>query len=299
LESTHGGDVLATTHGTPHPPVGALLEVGLTARNLSRYAANKIHDDVVARAYGYQGGLVAGTTLYAYMTRPLVAAWGSDWLAQGTARLTLRRPVYDGDELTVTPDVVGRSGGDMAGELVVRVRARARGAEVAELTAGISWGALPLVPDPTRYPAAPLPEERLPAEPAALARLDPLGSPALDADPATALAYAREVEDPLPLYAGVEPIVHPGLVLQQANRALSENVALGPWIHAASNVAHCGLARAGARLETRGRVARLSERKGHRFVELDLLVVADGSRPVAHIHHTAIYVLRGPTESQP
>jgi hypothetical protein len=31
------------------------------------------------------------------------------------------------------------------------------------------------------------------------------------------------------------------------------------------------------------------ERKGHRFVELDGLVVANGTTPIARVAHTAIY----------
>src|SRR5437867_6771988 len=88
-------------------------EYRVRARNLSRYSANRIHDDVVARTLGYAGGLVAGTTVYAYLTAPLVAAWGLDWLGRGTGALTLRRPIYDGDEVHVTARTLGRSGGDV------------------------------------------------------------------------------------------------------------------------------------------------------------------------------------------
>ena len=66
-------------------------------------------------------------------------------------------------------------------------------------------------------------------------------------------------------------------------------MALGPWIHVSSDVAHCDLARAGDRLETRGRVVRVYERKARGWVDLDLLIVAGGTRPIARIRHTAIY----------
>ena len=96
--------------------IGALPDYRIRARNLSRYAANKIHDDEVARRHGYAAGLVAGTTVYAYMTHPLVAAWGLDWLARGSARLALLRPVYDGDEVTVETRVTARSGTEAAAQ---------------------------------------------------------------------------------------------------------------------------------------------------------------------------------------
>ncbi len=269
-------------------------EYRVRARNLSRDSANRIHDDAVARRYGYAGGLVAGTTTWAYMSHPLVAAWGPDWLARGTAHVRFLRPVYDGDEVSVRARPVGRSGGEAAGEVVAEVEAHTGGEGlVATAVAGLAWGAPPPAPDPAAYPVAPLPAEPPVATAEALARLDPLGAPTLALDGETLGRYADEVGEPLSVYRGAGAVAHPGLVLQQANRALSENLRLGPWIHVASDLAHCGLARAGDRLSARGRVARLFERKGHRYVELDVLVVADGARPVLHVRHTAIWQLQG------
>ena len=38
------------------------------ARNTSTSSENKIHDDAVAKTYGFRGGLVPGVTVYAYLT---------------------------------------------------------------------------------------------------------------------------------------------------------------------------------------------------------------------------------------
>jgi hypothetical protein len=38
-----------------------------------------------------------------------------------------------------------------------------------------------------------------------------------------------------------------------------------------------------------GRVTDLFERKGHKFAELDLLLVANDTRPVQHVRHTLVY----------
>jgi hypothetical protein len=221
-----------------------------------------------------------------------VERWGLDWLTRGTARLTLARPVYEGDEVEVAGRVIGRSGGETAGEVAVELTATVRGEAAATLVGGLAWGAEPALPALAGYPAAPLPATRPPAEAAVLGRPGPLGSPALCLDDAAAAAFARDVGDDLPVYRGSRPALHPGILLQQANRALSENVVLGPWVHVSSDVAHGSVARAGDRLETRGRVARVFEKRGHHFVDLDLLVVADGTRPILHVRHTAIYALR-------
>ncbi len=39
----------------------------------------------------------------------------------------------------------------------------------------------------------------------------------------------------------------------------------------------------------RTKVAGNYERKGHKFVELDGIIVANGSTPIAHFQHVAIY----------
>jgi acyl dehydratase len=268
----------------------ALPERRVRARNLFADSANRIHDDAVARQHGFAGALVAGVTIYGYLTRVAVEAWGIEWLRRGTATVRFARPIYDGDALTLAGRIVGRSGRADAGESLAEIDARAASGEVAAtMVAGLAWGGPVVAPDPGRYPAAPLPASRVPATAEALASLGPLGAPPLAPDAAALARVADDLEDGSPLYHGPDAVLHPALLLRQANRILSENVALGPWIHVASDVAHCGLARAGDDLETCGRVARVWERKGRGWVDLDLVVVAGGARPVARIRHTAIY----------
>ena len=78
-------------------PGATLPERRVHARNLFRDAANRIHDDAVARQYGYAGALVAGVTIYGYLSRLAVATWGLEWLRRGTSHGSVLRPVYDGE----------------------------------------------------------------------------------------------------------------------------------------------------------------------------------------------------------
>jgi hypothetical protein len=77
--------------------------------------------------------------------------------------------------------------------------------------------------------------------------------------------------------------------LLSANTILGANVRLGPWMHVGSEVTHFDVVTDGERVSTRGRIGKLFERKGHRFAELDLLLVTDDIRPLQHVRHTAIY----------
>ena len=123
-------------------------------------------------------------------------------------------------------------------------------------------------------------EHRPAAGPATLPVGGCLGSIALEASAELAAGYLRDVRETDDLYAR-EGLVHPGIVLRMCNRALVQNVLLGPWIHVGSEVQNFSAARVGETLEARSCVLANDERKGHLFVELDVLILGDGTRPVA------------------
>ena len=72
------------------------------ACNTAKESENRIHDDAVARQFGFSGGLVPGVDVYAYMTHPAVARWGRAWLERGALACRLGKPVYDGEIATVS-----------------------------------------------------------------------------------------------------------------------------------------------------------------------------------------------------
>jgi acyl dehydratase len=267
-----------------------LPDYRVKARNTSSNSENKIHDDATARRYGFRGALVPGVTVYAYLTEPLVAAFGSAWLERGTASVRFGKPVLDGEELHVVGVVTGR---DAKGAAATVTGATAAEPEAATLTATLPAGA-PTPVNLAMYRQAALPEPRPEVTREHLLALDTLGTPVNRYDEAAAAEWLERVSDPLPLYRGRDGWVHPAFFLDQANRALRQNVRLGPWIHVGSVIRHLGGARVGDTLATRGRVRSVFEKKGREFVELDLVIVAgtgERPRPVAHILHTAIYRL--------
>ena len=268
-----------------------LPDYRVKARNTSSNSENKIHDDATARRYGFRGALVPGVTVYAYLTEPLVAAFGPAWLERGTASVRFQKPVMDGEDVHVTGGVTGREKGATAAAVT---GATAVEPEAATLTATLPAGS-PTPVNLALYRQLPLPETRPEATREHLLSLEGLGTPVNRYDEATAAEWLERVTDPLPIYRGRDGWVHPAYFLDQANKALRQNVQVGPWIHVGSVIRHLGGARVGETLATRGRIRSLFEKKGREFVELDLVIVAgQRPRPVAHILHTAIYRLPSP-----
>ncbi|MET0579071.1 MAG: hypothetical protein ABW122_10465, partial [Ilumatobacteraceae bacterium] len=108
-------------------------------------------------------------------------------------------------------------------------------------------------------------------------------------DAAATAGYLADVRETLPLYA--EGLAHPGWLLRFANAVLVRNVVLGPWIHVSSDVALLGALSDGDPLQVRSVVLDEFERKGHRFVTLDV-AIDSADRPIQRITHTAIHTPR-------
>src|SRR5207248_9678197 len=53
------------------------------AFNTAKLSENKMHDDTVAKRFGFSGGLVPGVDVMAYMMQLPVTKWGRAVLAQG------------------------------------------------------------------------------------------------------------------------------------------------------------------------------------------------------------------------
>ncbi len=251
------------------------------ANNLSRASENRIHDDAVARRFGFTGALVPGVEVHAYACHPAVARWGRAWLERGRIATRFLKPVYDGAPVRVA----ATPGED--GALALRL-------ESGGVLCATGEAALPAEaeapPDLASFPAAPPPAEatRPPASEASLAPGLGLGTRPEAMTAAVLAAYLEGIAETEPLYAA-EGLVHPGLVLRLCNKVLTQNVVLGPWIHVGSTVRSLASARLGETLEARARVLANAERKGHAMVDLEVLVLADGVRPVARVLHTAIW----------
>src|SRR5258705_4826954 len=72
------------------------------AYNTAKQSENKMHDDTVAKRYGFSGGLVPGVAVLAYMMHPPVAKWGRDFLERGVVEGRFTKPVYDCELADVT-----------------------------------------------------------------------------------------------------------------------------------------------------------------------------------------------------
>jgi hypothetical protein len=247
------------------------------AYNTAKASENKIHDDEVARRFGFGGGLVPGVDVYAYMTHLPAAHWGRAWLERGTAECRFLKPVHDGDLVTV-------SAAEDADGLAITLEARG-------VTCATGRASLPDRATPPALDGFAKTAERTalpPADGESLAVGTRLGVAPVHFTPKLADEYLKNERETLPLYAA-EALVHPVAVPRLGNFALNRNVTLGPWMHVGSRIVHFAAARVGDTLSVRAAVTGNYEHKGHLFVDLDVLIVANDAVPIARTDHISIY----------
>ncbi len=235
----------------------------VVAQNSTEHAENPIHTDDGAQAAGFPSALVAGVTTYAYLTHPLVAAWGLDWLTHGGGEVRFRAPVFAGAEIECVPIADGEPNQVTVDAICSSEERNPRVTFRATTDSG---------PPPLMRAG-----DRLRSRQYVLAgRYGP--------------DYGARVGDDLDLYEH-EQVVPSAVWPAIANNIFSTDLVNGAWIHTRSLIRHHAAGPAGATVDVQATVVDRFDRRGHRAV-VDVLIEHDG-RPLATLEHEAIVDLTG------
>ena len=256
---------------------GRLETYRVSAYNTAKLSENKMHDDTVAKRFGFSGGLVPGVDVMAYMMHLPVKKWGRGFLERGWIEARFVKPVYDGESVDVT-------GAERDGVLSIEVESR--GELCATGSASLPESAPKISIADYREKAAVA--DRRPVDAASYEAGKWLGTLPRAWEGEAATEYLTDIRETDAIYAR-EGLGHPGLLQRVMNKVLVDNAILGPWIHVGSRMQLLATGATGDELTARAKVTGNYEKKGHRFVELDALVVANGRTALAHCQHIAIY----------
>lgn len=250
---------------------------------------NRIHGDEVATRFGFEGALVPGVVVSAYLAHPAVQAWGLDYVARGAARVVVEKPVYDGHAFTVTVTAQGEIAYDaVLCDASGSARARAR-----------CWlpAQLPAPPKRRGDPILARGYERPLGTPETMRRLQQQGMGALPVrwdEHAELTRYFRDASlMPSPLQAGAGHYAHLGFVLGLTNWALGGNVRISPWLHLQTESQCFEAIEFGTDLVVESAIVDLFEKKGHHFCDVDVAAFRrEDDAAVMQARLRAIYQLR-------
>ncbi len=220
----------------------------IAAVNLTEHADNPVHTVAGGLAAGFDGAVVAGTTIFAYLTRPIAQAWGPDWISRGGLEVWFRGPVLADERVVVSEDSAG-------------------------ITATVDSRVCAVL--------HPVLEADTP-EPPGGKRLEPVGFELTD----RWTGYAARAGEDLDLYR-THDLVHPSVWPCLANRIFARQLVDGPWVHTRSHITHLGVARPGATVIAEPfEIDRFTTRTGERAI-VDIRFTID-DQPVARVEHEAI-----------
>tara|TARA_E500000331_G_scaffold129826_1_gene126966 strand:+ start:4396 stop:5223 length:828 start_codon:yes stop_codon:yes gene_type:complete len=255
------------------------------ALNTAPDSRNQIHGDEVAREFGFQGGLVPGVTISAYLVQPAVSAWGLDWLNRGRAHVRVNSPVYDGEmfavEITTASDrdydaVLRRPDGTISAHAEV---ALAKHAEIAPVRRGDTLAAVDhigAVASPERF-------SELKSEGCFAFRYHWLATD----------SYVQDVSR-VPFLLSQEGYAHMSFLLGTANWIFAANAHMNPWVHLETTSQNFRAVQKGTVVIAEMSVIDTFEKKDHLFADIEVNLFDEANDDaLCRIEQRAIYRLRG------
>ncbi len=276
---------------------------------------NPIHNAEGADGAGYAGALVAGVRTYGWACQAIATALGPDWFTDGWVDYQLRRPLFAGENLTISVSAPAADAGGAAdsggGAWDVVCTATGQGGErvVLDGTAGLGPAAwLDELDPPEVAPGVDPPDIRPTYDLSSV----PLGQPLhplrvhVKADAARRLATDDlGIDDDR--YLADEPAIHPYFLAGRMAPLTRHNFTYGPTIHVRSQIQHRGHASADHDVTVGARIVDAFDRNEHLYQVLDGIVTAStdptadkaSSQELALIRHHTIFRPRGTTMPEP
>ena len=257
---------------------------------------NPIHSTEIARAYGYEGPLIGGVTVWGWATDTIIEAIGNNWLSEGWAEYSFRRPVFPGNVLTIT---VKSSTEDFTNSWNVAMQNQSGDlCVVGKIGIGeASWEKT------LTRPINMSPSDVVGKKPLTLNRAKNSTSWA-----ALQLEFNEDTYEEIkhknrltsdPIFApsqGDTPIAHPSWVAGWAEGLMRHNFDIPSSMHTKSLVKHHSSIPLGTKLVGGAEVIDAYERKGHQYIEFDVLLQDTGSNDIAQIRHRTIFRIATATE---
>jgi len=245
---------------------------------------NIIHSTEGAKAFGYEAPLVGGVTVWGWGAKTIVDLLGDEWLRDGWADISFKRPVFPGFELTTS--VEERPDGSFDFSMTTQ-----EGKACLIGTCGMgkaAWSDEHTVPSAAEaVPAAdPLPD----LTPETLTVGEALRPQDVPVSTDEAEAYAKDLQrDEGPLWRGEDALLHPGWLAGRGTKLMHHSWAYGPAIHSRSQIQNLAPAQAGQTVTITGQFVDTYERKGHHYAVIDLAQRSEAGELFYLLRHTTIF----------
>ncbi len=248
---------------------------------------NPIHSTEVAKAYGFDGPLVGGVTVWGWATETIMEALGEGWLEQGWAEYSFRHPTFPGDTLTVR--AVSDEGSPGASWTVEMINQEGKVCVLGAVGLGKAAWLQELVRPSAMEPKAesdikgPLTlENAQTGKDWSAAELD-------FSEQELKEFIAQKQHTNNPLFVGSNAIAHPSWPAGWAEKLLRHNFAIPSSMHTRSRVQHHSKIPVGITVIGGAHLLEAYERKAHHFANYDVLLTDKDGAELVQLRHWTIF----------
>ncbi|MBC8279554.1 MAG: MaoC family dehydratase [Chloroflexi bacterium] len=248
---------------------------------------NPIHSTEVAKAYGFDGPLVGGVTVWGWATDTILAALGEGWLEQGWAEYSFRHPTFPGDTLKVR--AVLDEDSPAASWTVEMINQENKVCVSGTVGLGKAAWLHELVRPGAMAPTA----ESDNKGPLTLENAETgkdWVAAELDFSEQAAKEYlAQKQHTDNPLFISGNAIAHPSWSAAWAEKLLRHNFAIPSSMHTRSRVQHHHKIPVGTTVIGGAHLIDAYERKAHHFANYDVLLVDKQGNELVQLRHWTIF----------
>lgn len=243
---------------------------------------NPIHSTEGGQAHGFRGALVGGIHTYGWTTGAFINLLGDDWLDEGWVDVAFRKPIYDGDAMSVNINGTNFTVTNTAADVCLDGHVGKGRAPFFEELSAINWQA----GQPESDKREPLTLDNAPRGKNLIPMTVPLSVEEHEAFINETLAETH------PLFHGDKPRCHPAWLAGRPIYLLHHSFDYGPAIHTRSQIQHLEPAHAGQAFTITGRCVDAYDRNGHHFIVNDGSIWSEDNAELVRLRHTAIFRLR-------
>lgn len=255
--------------------------------------SNPIHSTEIAKAYGFDGPLVGGVTVWGWTTDVILEALGEHWLKEGWAEYSFRQPVFPGDLMHikatqnrgVTPDLGGISWNvEMTKQSGVKC-------VIGQVGIGeVSWTKEFVRPSRMTPVSSPERDYLTLSSTQIGTSWHPLTETFNQSLATDFISTKQHTQNPLFLDGGSKkPIAHPSWTAGWAEQLMRHSFDIPSSMHTKSRVKHHSVIPVGTEVTGGAQVLDIYERKAHHFVNFDVLLQDSSGNDIAQIRHWTIF----------
>ncbi len=247
--------------------------------------SNPIHSTEIAQAYGFQGPLVGGVTVWGWATDTILEALGKEWLSNGWAEYSFRQPTFPGDKLTIQANQ-DRSTNNWTINMINE-------SNTVCVTGEVGLGNAPWTKEFVKpLSMTPNPEDN--SKPSLSLEDTPINNDwnamqvTFNNELATEFTTIKQITTN-PLFTGESKIAHPSWIAGWAEQLMRHNFDIPTSMHTKSRVQHKQCVPINTLVIGGAHILDIYERKAHHFVNFDVLLQDNEGNEIAQLRHWTIF----------